>query len=179
MTEHLWPYLRLKAESEEELKEKYRQVYIETYVRDANGKEVEWYEWGGKRVRFNTHAFDHAFSESSNYKLSQGVHDILFSKKRARCILWIKEVLIASAGTIERRVSMRRDSRNRIKKNRVLLVVEEKYVVILEEKKGAKDLYFITAYPADKNYIESVIRKDSSLIEIKKAPVLAATEAKP
>ena len=172
MTEHLWPYLRLKAESDEELKEKYRQVYLETYVIDADGKEIEWYEWGGKRVRFNTHAFDHAFSESSNYKLSQGVHDIPFSKKRARCILWIKEVLIASAGTIERRVSIRRDSRDRVKKNRVLLVIEEKYVVILEDKKGSDELYFITAYPTDKDYIENVIKKDSSLMETKKSPSL-------
>jgi len=148
-------------------------------VIDADGKEIEWYEWGGKRVRFNRHAFDHAFSESSNYKLSQGVHDIPFSKKRARCILWIKEVLIACAGSIERRVSMRRDSRNRIKRNRVLLVIEEKYVVILEEKKGLNDLYFITAYPADKHYIDSVIKRDSALLETKKAPVLTATEAKP
>jgi len=179
MTNHLWPMLRLKAENEQALKEKYRQVYIQTYVRDVDGNEIKLYEWSGRRVRFNEHAFEHAFSESSDYKLSQGVHNIPFSKKRARCILWIKEVLVASAGTIERRVSIRRDSRNRSKKNRVLLVIEEKYVVVLEDKKGSKDLYFITAYPATKDYIENVIKKDSSILETKKAPVLTATEAKP
>jgi len=179
MTEHLWSLLRLKAPTDDELKEKYRQVYIETYVVDQDGNDIELYEWGGRRVRFNKHAFDHAFSKSSDFKLSSGIHDIPFCKDRARRILWIKEVLCASAGTIERRASMRRDSRNRLKKNRVLLVVEEKYVVVLEDKKGAGDLYFITAYPATRDYIKNVIERESTMLEIKKAPVLTATEAKP
>ncbi len=172
MTEHLWPLLRLKAASDEELKEKYHRVFIETYVRDANDNEVELYEWSGRRVRFNKHGFEHAFSKSSNYKLSSGLHDVPFCKDRARRVLWIKEVLCASAGTIERRVSMRRDSRNRLKKNRVLLVIKEKYVVVLEEKKDSKDLYFISAYPTNKDYIENIIKKDSSIMETKKSPSL-------
>jgi len=173
MTEHLWPLLRLKADNDDALKGKYRQVYLETYVRDADGNEIEIYEWLGKRVRFNEYIFEHAFSKSSNYKLSAGIHDIPFCKDRARRILWIKEVLAASAGTIERRVSMRRDSRNRLKKNRVLLVIEEKYVVILEEKKGSEDLHFISAYPATKDYIENVIKKDGAILETKKSPSLS------
>jgi len=171
MRKHLWPFLRLKAASEEELKEKYRQVYLETYVRDANGNEVKLYDWTGRRVRFNKHNFDHAFSESLNYKLSAGVHDVSLSMKRAVRILWIKEVLAASAGTIERWHNMRRDRRNRPKKHRVLLVIEEKYVVILEEQKGSNDLQFISAYPTRDDYIDNVIKKESSLIE-RKSPSL-------
>jgi len=168
MAEHLWPFLRLKANSLEALREKYRQVYIATYVRDTQGKEIEIYDWSGKRVRFNEHIFDHAFSESSSYKLSAGIHDISFSAKRARCILWIKEVLSASAGTIERWQNIRRDSRNRPKKRRVLLVVEEKYVVILEEQNDSDDLQFISAYPTNTDYIENVIKRESCFLERKK-----------
>jgi len=168
MAEHLWPFLRLKANSPEELRGKYRQVYIETYVRDADGKAVEIYDWSGKRVRFSEHDFDHAFSESSSYKLSAGIHDVPFSAKRARCILWIKEVLTASAGTIERWQNIRKDSRNRPTKRRVLLVVEEKYVVILEDRKGSDDLQFISAYPTNTDYIENVIKRESCFLERKK-----------
>lgn len=167
MSDRLWPFLRLKAANDTELKEKYRQVYLETYVRDADGNEIELYDWTGRRVRFNKYNFDHAFSESLNYKSSAGVHDVPLSIKRAVRILWIREVLAASAGSIERWHNMRRDSRNRPKKHRVLLVIEEKYVVILEEQKDSDDLQFISAYPTNDDYINNVIKKESVLIERK------------
>jgi hypothetical protein len=50
----------------------------------------------GNKVLFNSRTFDHAFSESMDYRFGGGSHDVPFSKKRARCILWIKEVLVAS-----------------------------------------------------------------------------------
>jgi len=168
MCEHLWPFLRLKAANEDELKDKYRKVYLETYVRDADGNEVELHDWTGRRVRFNEHNFGHAFSESMNYKLSAGIHDVPFSMKRALRILWIREVLSASAGTTERWHNMRRDSRNRPKKHRVLLVIEEKYVVVLEEQKDSTDLQFISAYPTNDGYINNVIKRESVFIERKK-----------
>ena len=37
MTDSLWPKLRLKANSEDELIAAYRQVYIDTYVFDEQG----------------------------------------------------------------------------------------------------------------------------------------------
>lgn len=168
MSEKLWPLLRLKADSDEELKEMYRQVYIETYVKDAEGKSIEIFDWQGNRVIFPVRQFDHAFSEATNYRTSLGVHDVPFSKKRARYILWIKEVLLASNGTIERRSQMRPDSRNKMKKRRNLIVVEEKYVVVLDDEanKSGK-LVFITAFPADENYLTK-IRKESVLLEIRK-----------
>ncbi len=118
MQNHLWPLLRLKAESQKALREAYRKVYLEAYVRGSDGQEIQIFDWLGNRVRFSGHPkfFDHAFSESSSYRFGSGVHDLPFSEKRARCIFWIKEVLAASRGTIERRLSIRKDSRERKKK---------------------------------------------------------------
>jgi len=169
MTEHLWPFLRLRAATDEALIEAYRQVYIETYVRTGDGKTIEIFDWMGNQVLFNPRTFDHAFSESTDYRFGNGSHDVPFSKKRARRILWIKEVLAASKGCIERRNQYRKDSRGRIKKRRVLIVVEERYVVVLGERakrKETKMLEFITAFPADESYLKK-IRQESALMEIK------------
>ena len=167
MTEHLWPLLRLNAPSDKELQEAYRQVFIEAYVKNKRGEDVKLYDWNGKRVHFSAKCFDHAFSESSNYRFSCGIHDIPFSKKRARCMLWIKEVLSASKGTVERRHQVRKDNRNRLKKRRVLIVLEEKYVVVLEERPNPGELEFVTAFQADVVYLDR-IRKESMLVETKK-----------
>jgi hypothetical protein len=167
MSDHLWPLVRLEASTEEKLVEAYRQLFLETYVESRDGKTVELYDWYGSRIHFNQRIFDHAFSESSNYRFGSGVHNIPFSTKRARCILWIREVLTASGGTIEVRQQFRKDSRNRSKKRRVLLVVEEKYVVVLEERPNHKEYEFVSAFPADEAYVQK-IRKESLLLETKK-----------
>lgn len=171
MTEHLWPYLRLKADTDKELKEKYRKVFIETYVRDTKGNEIKIYDWHGRRIRFSPRSFDHAFSESSDYRFGNGFHDRPLSKKRARCILWIKEALAASRGTIEVRSQYRRDTRGRNRKRRVVLVVEERYVVIIQYRENTGDYQFITAYVADKRKIEK-IKSDGGWLETKKSPSL-------
>jgi len=167
MTVHLWPMLRLNADTDDQLIEKYREVYLENYVRDSEGNEIIIKDWSGNRVRFAPGSFNHAFSESFNYKLSAGVHDAGFSKERARRILWIREVLSASAGTIQRLQQRRRDSRGSEKKRRVLLVVEERYVVVLQENAKAGELQFISAFPADRSYVQK-IQRDSALVETKK-----------
>ncbi len=166
MAEHLWPLVRLEATTEEELIEAYRKLYLETYVK-SGGKKQEHFDWHGNRVYFSPLTFDHAFSESSDYRFGSGVHNVSFSKRRARCILWIKEVLIASKGTIEVLQQFRKDSRNRPKKRRVLLVIEEKYVVVLEVRSNHRELDFISAFPADEGYLKK-IRKESHLLETKK-----------
>ena len=167
MSDHIWPLLRLNAATDKELVEAYRRVYIETYVKTVDGKDIELYDWQGNRIIFRAWAFDHAFSESADYRFGSGVHDIPFSKRRARCILWIKEVIAATKGCIERRHQSRKDSRGRLKKRRVLIVIEERYVVVLEERNCPKELEFITAFPADESYLQH-IRRESSLREIKK-----------
>ena len=166
MTEHLWPLLRLKAANDKALIESYRLVFLETYVRTRDGEAIEIHDWLGNKVIFRPGSFDHAFSESADYRFGSGIHDVPFSKKRARCVLWIKEVLTASKGTIERRQQYRRDSRGRFKKRRILVVVEERYVVVLDEQRQQKTLEFISAFPADDSYLEKM-RRESTLMEIK------------
>lgn len=163
MAEHLWPLVRLEAETEEELIAAYRKLYLETYVKSG----VEYFDWHGNRVYFSAGMFDHAFSEGSDYRFRPGVHDLPFSKRRARCILWIKEVLAASKGTIEVLQQFRKDSRNRMKKRRVLLVVEEKYVVVLDVRDNHREFDFISAFLADEGYLKKM-RKESLLLETKK-----------
>ncbi len=168
MADHLWPLLRLKTASEIELKEAYRKIFIENYVIAPNGEQVVLSDWDGKRVHFNPRNFVHAFSESSDYRFGSGEHDISLSMRRVRRILWIKEVLTASKGSIERRQQFRKDSRGRTsKKRRMLIVVEEKYVVVLEERDNHSEFDFITAFPADRNYLDK-IRRESSLLDVKK-----------
>lgn len=167
MGQHLWPLLRLKAESEKELKEKYREVYIENYIHDKRGVSLTIHDWLGNRTHFSRTSFDHAFSRSEDYRFSYGGHDVPFAPERARRILWIKEALTASRGTIERRQQTRKDSRGRARKRRILIVSEEAYVVVLEIKNNSGDLEFITAFSADSSYLEK-IRRESALLEIKK-----------
>jgi hypothetical protein len=171
MSEHLWPLLRLQGDTEKELIEKYRQVFIENYVRSVDGQEIEIFDWLGNRVKFHEDMFEHAFSESSDYRFGGGAHDKPFSKKRARYILWIKEVLAASKGSIDRLHQIRHDTRNRLKKRRTLIVIEERYVVVLEESGDRGLLFFITAFPADAQYLTK-IRKESAYMETKKSPSL-------
>lgn len=101
-----------------------------------------------------------------------------FKIQRARCVLWIKDFLIASKDTIERRLQYRRDSRGRFRKRWTLVVVEEWHVVVLEGRKGENVFEFITAFPADEAYIAK-IQRESALMETKKSSVLTATEAQP
>jgi hypothetical protein len=166
VTEKVWSLLRLKADSDEELKEKYRQVYIDEYVMQ------EIYDWMGNRIFFAKHQFYHAFSESSDYRNSFGEHDIPFSKRRARHILWIKKALMVAPSkisyTVECRSEMRRKTRNRRQTNvvtRTYTVIEERYVVVLDKKDNK--YHFVTAIPASASYIKSIIKK-SALIRSKK-----------
>jgi len=167
MADHLWPLLKLETHSVEELREVYRKIFIETYVQSAEGKPIEICDWNGERIHFNPKNFDHAFSESTDYRFGLGEHDTPVSIKRVHRIMWIKEVLAASKGTIERRNQMRKDSRNRMKKRRVILVVEERYLVVLEETAKTRQLEFVSAFPASGEYLEK-IKKESVLIETKK-----------
>ncbi|BFM09702.1 hypothetical protein [Halioxenophilus aromaticivorans] len=167
MTESLWPQLRLKADTEEELIEKYREVYLKTYIHDENGNARVFTDWCGVTYKFGAGAFDHAFTEPTNYRTSAGIHDGGFSKKRARRILWIKEVLALSAGTVQRYSQSRQTDRGKTAKRRTLVVVEEKYVVVFDDpRKAGGPHWFVTAFPADQDYLER-IKRTSFLVETK------------
>lgn len=166
VSDKVWELLRLKADSEEELINKYRQVYIDEYVNQ------EIYDWMGNRIFFATHQFRHAFSESSDYRNSFGKHDIPFSKRRARHILWIKKALQVEESnvsyTVECRSEMRKKVRNRRQKSvvtRTYTVIEERYIVVLDKKQN--EYHFVTAFPAGASYLKSIVKK-SALIQMKK-----------
>jgi hypothetical protein len=153
-----WPLLRLKAESDEELKELYRAIYVREYV------EQEIYDYNGRRVIFPYGQFDHAFSESSDYRRSMGDHDIPFSKKRARYILWIKKVLSKAPGVVSYHFELRSEMRRKKGRQTVVrqyVVVEERYIVVLDQK-GDK-LYFITAVPHDASSFKRFRERSSEL----------------
>jgi len=167
MCEKVWPLLRLKAKNDEALKEMYRQIYIEEYVKQ------EVHDWMGNRIFFAAHRFNHAFSESSDYRNSFGDHDIPFSHRRARYILWIKKALQVESSsvpyTVECHSEMRKKSKGRRAKKvltRTYTVVEERYIVVLDKKGDA--YHFITAFPASASYIRDVIKR-STLIRSKKS----------
>ena len=48
-------------------------------------------------------------------------------------MLWIKEVLILCAGTIQRFAQTRKTDRGRQAKRRTLVVIEERYVVVFND----------------------------------------------
>ncbi|MFT5654396.1 MAG: hypothetical protein ACI9XU_000110 [Arenicella sp.] len=168
MQESLWKQLRITANSETELIEAYRRVYLDTYVLDENGKPRVFSDWRGETYRFSARAFDHAFTESKNYRTSNGIHDGGFSKKRARRILWIKEVLAESAGTISKLVQSRKNNRGQQVKRRTLIVLEERYVVVFNDPKKTGEAHqFITAFPADQHYIAKV-KRESFIVETRR-----------
>jgi len=167
MCESLWPQLRLKADTEKELIAKYRQVYHETYVWDENGERRVFTDWAGCHYQFSERAFNHAFSEAKNHRTSSGIHDNGWSRKRLRRILWIREVLKLSAGTIQRYAQTRKTDRGRQAKRRTLVVAEERYVVVFDDpKEKGKPHQFVTAFPADRSYMEQ-IKRTSFLVETK------------
>lgn len=168
MAESLWPKLRLKAESDEDLIAAYRKVYLDTYVFDENGNKRIFTDWTGAKITFAAGAFDHAFTKAQNYRFGTCVHDGGFDHERARRILWIAEVLAASAGTIQRYTQTKKDSRGRDKKRRTYVVVDESYVVVLDDpRKPDKPFTFVTAIPATPSYIKTEIKQKSFLAETK------------
>ncbi|AQQ69185.1 hypothetical protein Mag101_17270 [Microbulbifer agarilyticus] len=175
MGESLWPQLRLEAESLAELAERYREVYLKTYVKDEEGNQRTFTDWNGYTYRFAARQFDHAFSKASNYRAGTGVHDGGWCRKRLRRILWIREVLALSAGTVQRYSQVRQNMRGKNVKRRTLVVLEEKYVVVFDDpKKPGQPFHFVTAFPADETYLSKVIRQKSCHLETKKAQPSAA-----
>lgn len=164
MDSKVWSLLRLKANNDEELKQMYKEVYIKEYVNQ------EIYDFNGTRVIFPYSQFEHAFSESSDYKNAHGYHDIPFSKKRARYMPWIKKVLMKDSGNIEYRFEYRSEVRTKNGKKvvaRIYAVVEEKYIVVLDQKE--KDLYFITGVPHDSSSFKKMVER-SALLKQEKIP---------
>lgn len=154
-----WPLCLIEEEDQGRLIAAYRQIYLDEYVR------AEVRDWADRRVRFHAPSFEHAFSEASNYRLSAGVHDVPLSPKRMQRIRWIKLALAGNGVQIEVLAQTRQDNRGRMKRRRSLIVLDNRYVVVLEpcEEDGFA-FVFITAFPADQSYLDR-IRRGATVLE--------------
>lgn len=154
-----WPLCVIDEEDEDRLVAAYRQIYLDEYVR------ADVRDWAGRRVRFHAPSFAHAFSEASNYRLSAGVHDVPLSPKRLQRIRWIKLALAGAGVQIEVLAQTRQDSRGRMKRRRSLIVLDNRYVVVLEpSEEDGFAFVFITAFPADQSYLDR-IRRGATVLE--------------
>ena len=159
MVDSGWPLCVIDEEDEDRLVAAYRQIYLDEYV-DADVRD-----WGDRRVRFHAPNFWHAFSEASNYRLSAGVHDVPVSLKRLQRIRWIKLALAGAGVQIEVLAQTRQDSRGRMKRRRSLIVLDNRYVVVLEpSEEDGFAFVFISAFPADQSYLDR-IRRGATVLE--------------
>lgn len=172
-SKRLWKLLRLKPE-DGNLWQAYRKVFIETYVRDAAGNEPTFMDWRERRVMFHRGNFNHAFTRNPNYRSGLD-HEPELDIYRAERILWIREVLAASGGTIHL-YHQKFEQDGKQKRSQVFYVLDEAYVVVLNEPPTAdKPLQFVTAFPtANRDYQREIKRKNGILIDSKRgnAPVL-------
>lgn len=154
-----WALCVFQIDDEVKLQAAYRQIYVDEYVR------AEVRDWAGRRVRFHGPSFGHAFSDAANYRLSSGVHDVPLSLARLKRIRWIKLALVGEGVRIDVLAQTRQDSRGRMKRRRSLIVLDNRYVVVLEPSEEAGfDFFFITAFPADQSYLDR-IRRGTTVLE--------------
>ncbi len=159
MLDPAWPLCVLQADDEQTLVAAYRAIYVEEHVR------ADVRDWAGRRVRFHAATFDHAFSEAGNYRLSAGVHDVPVSMRRLQRIGWIKRTLAGQGVNIEVLAQTRPDTRGRLKKRRTLVVLDNRYVVVLEPcQDEGFDFTFVSAFPADQAYLDK-IRRGANVLE--------------
>lgn len=164
MAGHLWPLLRLTPE-DGDLWAAYRRVYLETYVRDREGNTPYFADWRGRQVKFGADSFKHAFTRNPRFREGAG-HTNELDRRRAERMLWIGEVLVASAGKLELyRQQFQEDGRS--KRRHLFYVVEEAYVVILNEPADRNEaLQFLSAYPtSDRDYRNEIRKKNGALLE--------------
>lgn len=163
----LWPFLMFDGLEGDALVAQYREVYLNHYVRNADGTSKVWADWTGAEVKFSSYQFDHAFSGTHDYR--QGLDHDRFSLDRAKRMMWIEQVLNASAGTIYRYGSTRQSDRGRQLKRRTFFVNEENYLVVLNDPtKQGMPFQFVTAYAVyDMDYLRK-LKQTNVLIETKK-----------
>ena len=154
-----WALCVLQIDDAVKLLAAYRQIYADEYVR------ADVRDWAGRRVRFHGPSFEHAFSEATNYRLSAGVHDVPLSLARLQRIHWIKLALAGEGVRIDVLAQTRQDSRGRMKRRRCLIVLDNRYVVVLEPSEDVGfHFVFITAFPADQSYLDR-IRRGANVVE--------------
>lgn len=161
MADPEWPLCEPVAECAADRWALYRQIYLAEYVK------ADVRDWAGRRVVFHAPSFEHAFSEASNYRLSAGVHDVPYSEERLKRIYWIKLALAGAGINLEVIAQTRKDSRGRDKKRRTLIVLDNRYVVVLEPAPVPDDksrMEFVTAFPAQQAYLDR-LRRGAQVVE--------------
>jgi hypothetical protein len=154
-----WELCELEAADETSLREAYRNIYITEYV------NAEIRDWHGRRVLFHRFTFDHAFSAATNYRTSAGIHDVALSLPRAQRIYWIRKTLVTEDLDVDVIGQVRSDNRGRPRRRRTLIVLDNRYVVVLEvSARKDCDFEFVTAFPATAAYLMD-IRRGSSVVE--------------
>lgn len=150
---------------------------METYVRDAQGNEPVFTDWRGRQIKFGASSFKHAFTRNPNFR--QGLnHENELDLRRAERVLWIKEVLNVSAGTVLLYWEQFAEN-NKPKRRRLFYVIEEAYVVIFNEPSDPSEpLQFVSAYPtSDRDYQQEIRRKNGALIDQKRGKPSQSEEA--
>jgi hypothetical protein len=154
-----WELCQLEADDDASLREAYRDIYIREYV------NADVRDWSGRRVLFHRPTFNHAFSEATNYRTSVGVHDVELSLSRAKRIYWIKKALAAEDVNVDVIGQTRQDSRGRPRRRRTLVVLENRYVVVLQlSQREGYDFEFVTAFVASVAYLQE-IRRGCNVVE--------------
>lgn len=170
MAGHLWPLLVLEL-PDEELWRAYQRVFVETYVRNREGNAPTFSDWRGRQIKFHRENFRHAFTRNPRFR--EGVdHSVALDLRRAQRVLWIKEAINVSAGTIRLyREQFREDGCQ--KRRKLFYVVEEAYVVIFNEPTDPQaPLQFVSAYPTDgRDYEREIKHKNGALIDERRAKV--------
>lgn len=154
-----WELCELQADSEAALRAAFFAIYVSEYV------QAEVRDWSGRRIFFHRPTFDHAFSESSSYRTRAGVHDVSFSLPRAQRIYWIKKALSAEGVDVDVIGQIRKDNRGRPRRRRTLIVINNRYVVVLQlSDRNDYDFEFVSAFPTSAAYLVE-IRRDGALME--------------
>jgi len=151
---------KYKGLSGSEVKIQCKNLFMGNYIRDENGNRIIIKTLKNERVIFPEEIYCHAFSHKNkianvNCFKSQ---DRIFSFQRARCVLWIKEMLIGN-------------NPDAIRKDIAPFVYfydqKEKYLVVLK-KLGSGDLLFKTHYIVKNSY--SLCKIENMLLDKKFVP---------
>lgn len=143
---------RYKNLTGQDVEDKCRELFINNYIKDVAGNKVIIKTTNNELVIFKIINYDHAFSyqdkkyDSSNPRSKERK----FSYQRARCILWIKEMV-----TGKNTGAIRKD----IQQNVFFYDQKEKYVVILRKLKNGY-LQFVTHFfVKNKKYLQKLEKK--------------------
>lgn len=143
---------KYKGLSSSEVKIQCKNLFMENYIRDESGNRITTKTLKNERVIFPEGIYCHAFSYENKIPNVNCLNsqDRIFSFQRARCVLWIKEMLIGDNPD-----AIRKD----IAPNVYFYDQKEKYLVVLKKLRSG-DLLFITHYIVKNSFSLSKIENE-------------------